>query len=158
MPEQSLPDPATDPTALPRGGDSPSAQIVPLRRTGEGLADSTTPALVADASLAATDDDPELEAALSARPHRRWLLRMPANRTAWSPPVSGALSVIFGIVALFKLPMFLAPLAILLALVAGWRGHHAWAVIGLGTGVVALLTSFWFWTWLGLGWLYYSWG
>lgn len=157
MPEPSSPDPAIDPTAAPRGGDVPSAQIVPLRRTGGGLADAT-PAPAADASLAATDDDPELDTALSARPRRRWLLRMPATRTAWSPPVTGALSVIFGIVALFKLPMFLAPLAILLALVAGWRGHHPWAVIGLGTGLVALFTSIWFWTWLGLGWLYYSWG
>lgn len=151
MPEPSLPDPVSDPTAAPRGSDAPSAQIVPLRRAGEARPPE-------DVALAATDDDPELEAALGARARRRWLLSMPANRTAWSPPVSGALSVIFGIVALFKLPMFLAPLAILLALVAGWRGHHAWAVIGLGTGLVALFTSLWFWTWLGLGWLYYSWG
>lgn len=151
MPKQSLPDPATDPTAAPRGTDVPSAQIVPLRRAGEGPVPD-------DVALAATDDDPELDAALAARPRRRWLLSMPANRTAWAPPVTGALSVIFGVVGLFKLPLFLAPLAILLALVAGWRGHHAWAVIGLGTGLVALLTSFWFWAWLGMAWLYQSWG
>ena len=150
MPEPSLPDTVIDPTAAPRGGDVPSAQIVPLRRAGEGL-------LPEDAALAATDDDPELEAALAARTRRRWLLSMPANRAAWSPPVTGALSVIFAIAALFKAPLFLAPLAILLALVAGWRGHHAWAVIGLGTGLVGLLTSFWFWIGLALAWLLPSW-
>ena len=154
MPEPSLPDPATDPTAPPRGGNAPSAQVVPLRRAG--LADSTTPASVADASLAATDDGPELEAALSARPRRRWYLAMPRSRS-WQPPVTGALAVIFGTAALFKEPVILGPLAILLALVAGWRGHHAWAVIGLGTGLVGLLTSFWFWIGLALAWLLPSW-
>jgi hypothetical protein len=158
MPEPVLPDPATDPTAVPRGADVPSAQIVPLRRTGEGNSVDDASLATVNASLAATDDDPELEAALAARHRRRWRLSMPANRTAWAPPVTGALSVIFGVVGLFKLPLFLAPLAILLALIAGWRGHHAWAVIGLGTGLVALLTSFWFWTWLGLAWLYQIWG
>jgi hypothetical protein len=150
MPEPSLPDPATDATAAPHGGDAPSAQIVKLRRAGDGP-------LSEDVALAATDDDPELEAALGPRARRRWLLSMPVNRAAWSPPVTGALSVIFAIAALFKAPLFLAPLAILLALIAGWRGHHAWAVIGLGTGLVALLTSFWFWAALGLGWLYQLW-
>ena len=149
MPELTSPDPATDPTAAPQGAAASSARIVPLRRTGDGPVPD-------DVALAATDDDAELEATL--RPRRRWLLSMPANRTAWAPPVTGALSVIFGVVGLFKLPLFLAPLAILLALIAGWRGHHAWAVIGLGTGLVALLTSFWFWAWLGMAWLYQSWG
>jgi hypothetical protein len=151
MPEQPLPESATNPDAAAQSAAAPSAQIVPLRRAGEGpVAD--------DVALAATDDDPELEAALAARHRRRWRLSMPASRSAWAPPVTGALSVIFGVVGLFKLPLFLAPLAILLALIAGWRGHHAWAVIGLGTGLVALLTSFWFWTWLGLAWLYQIWG
>jgi hypothetical protein len=165
MPEQPLPDPKTDPTAPPQGAAVPSALVVPLRRGGEessranaspAAANASQPVL--DASLVATDVDPELEAALAARPRRRWRLSMPASRAAWSPPVTGALSVIFAIAALFKAPLFLAPLAILLALIAGWRGHHAWAVIGLGTGLVALFTSVWFWTWLGLAWLYHSWG
>lgn len=155
MPEQPLSDSATDPDAAARSGAAPSAQIVPLRR-GEA-ATGNVPMTDVDASLVATDDDPELDAALAAKPRRRWLLSMPARRAVWSPPVTGALAVIFGIAALFKAPLFLAPLAILLALIAGWRGHHAWAVIGLGTGLVALLTSFWFWAALGLGWLYQLW-
>jgi hypothetical protein len=115
----------------------------------------------ADAAMAATDDDPAFdELPRSRRLPLGWSLgwsTQPATR-GWQPPVSGALAAIFGTAALFKLPLVLAPLAIALALIAGWRGHHAWAVIGLGTGLVGLLTSAWFWTLLGLAWLYQSWG
>ncbi|MDZ4734742.1 MAG: hypothetical protein SGJ07_00195 [Rhodospirillaceae bacterium] len=76
----------------------------------------------------------------------------------WTPPVSGALAAIFGVTALFKMAWILAPLAIVLAIIAGLRGHHGWAVIGLGTAIVGLLISPWFWTFLGLAWLYQMWG
>jgi hypothetical protein len=76
----------------------------------------------------------------------------------WTPPVSGALAAIFGVASLFKMAWILAPLAVLLAIVAGLRGHHGWAAIGLGTAIVGLAISPWFWTFLGLAWLYQMWG
>jgi hypothetical protein len=76
----------------------------------------------------------------------------------WTPPVSGALAAIFGVASLFKMAWILAPLAVLLAIVAGLRGHHGWAAIGLGTAIVGLAISPWFWTALGLAWLYQMWG
>ena len=76
----------------------------------------------------------------------------------WAPPVSGALAAIFGVASLFKMAWILAPLAVLLAIVAGLRGHHGWAAIGLGTAIVGLAISPWFWTALGLAWLYQMWG
>lgn len=82
----------------------------------------------------------------------------PPGQKGWSPPITGALAVIFGVAALFKAPIVLAPMAIALAFVAGFRGHHGWAVIGLGSALAGLLTSAWFWTLLGLAWLYQSWG
>jgi hypothetical protein len=76
----------------------------------------------------------------------------------WTPPVSGALAAIFGVASLFKMAWILAPLAVLLAIVAGLRGHHGWAAIGLGAAIVGLAISPWFWTFLGLAWLYQMWG
>lgn len=84
-------------------------------------------------------------------------LAMPPGR-AWTPPVSGALAAIFGVASLFKMAWILAPLAVLLAILAGVRGHHGWAAIGLGTAIVGLAISPWFWTALGLAWLYQMWG
>ncbi len=167
MAEKPVPEPAADPAATPPGSDGAppvSIRVIPLRRVEPvaddvSLADEATraddTARAADAALVATDDDPELGAALPVR--RRWYLSLPASGK-WQPPITGGLAVIFGIASLFKLPLFFAPLAIFLALIAGWRGHHGWAVIGLGTALVGLLTSFWFWAWLGMAWLYQSWG
>jgi hypothetical protein len=76
----------------------------------------------------------------------------------WTPPVSGALAAIFGVASLFKMAWVLAPLAVAMAIVAGLRGHHGWAVIGLASAVVGLAISPWFWTALGLAWLYQMWG
>jgi hypothetical protein len=72
----------------------------------------------------------------------------------WSPPVCGALAAVFGIAALFgKATLVLAPLAILLSLVALCLRQFSWALIGASTAIVALVTSIWFWTLLGLGWI-----
>ena len=139
------------------GGDSgQSARIVRLRASTD-----TTGAEPADVPMAASDDDAAFDETPPSRrrPFGRsfgWSMQ-PAMRVS-QPPVTGALAAIFGTAALFKAPLVLAPLAIGLALVAGWRGHHAWAAIGLGTALVGLMTSAWFWTLLGLAWLYQSWG
>jgi hypothetical protein len=110
----------------------------------------------ADASLAAEAADSDAPPGWRSR-LRLGPVSLPGQKS-WSPPITGALAVIFGVAALFKDPIVLAPMAILLAFVAGFRGHHGWAVIGLGSALAGLLTSAWFWTLLGLAWLYQSWG
>jgi hypothetical protein len=74
----------------------------------------------------------------------------PAN---WQPPVFGGLAVIFGVTALFKAAVVLGPLALLCALLALIRRQYAWAAVGAGAALGALLTSPTFWTLLGLAWL-----
>jgi hypothetical protein len=72
----------------------------------------------------------------------------------WNPPVTGALAAVFGTAALFgKATLLLAPLAILMSLIALCLRQYSWAAIGFGTAVAALVTSIWFWTLLGAGWL-----
>src|SRR6185436_18642170 len=54
----------------------------------------------------------------------------------WSPPVCGALAAVFGIAALFgKATLLLAPLAILLSLVALCLRQFSWAMIGASTAI-----------------------
>lgn len=71
----------------------------------------------------------------------------------WQPPVFGSLAVIFGITALFKATVVLAPLGLAFALAALLRRQYPWAAIGAGAAAGALLTSPLFWTLIGLAWL-----
>jgi hypothetical protein len=71
----------------------------------------------------------------------------------WQPPVLGSLSVIFGIAALFKATLLLAPLALVFALLAALGRQFSWAAIGGIAGLAALATSPWFWGLLGLAWV-----
>jgi hypothetical protein len=74
----------------------------------------------------------------------------------WQPPILGSLAVIFGVAALFTgFPgrLLLAPLALAVALAAGFFRQTSWAVIGSASAVVALATSESFWALLGLAWL-----
>jgi hypothetical protein len=66
------------------------------------------------------------------------------------PPILGALAVIFGVTALDHATLVLAPLALLISLVAAFRRQFAWAAIGAISAVAALVTSTWFWSLLGL--------
>lgn len=68
-------------------------------------------------------------------------------------PVLGGLAAIFGVAALFKAPVVLAPLGIFFALAALLRGQAGLAAIGGVSGVVALAISPVFWTLIGLAWL-----
>lgn len=68
-------------------------------------------------------------------------------------PVLGTLSAVFGIAALFKVPVVLAPLALLFALGALLRRQAGLAAIGGISAVVALAISPMFWAVLGLAWL-----
>jgi hypothetical protein len=83
---------------------------------------------------------------------------------AWQPPVLGSLAVIFGIAALFKATLLLAPLALVFALLAAIGRQFSWAAIGGIAGLAALATSPWFWGIVGMAWLvdavgsYLGWG
>lgn len=72
---------------------------------------------------------------------------------SWQPPVIGSLAVIFGIAALFKATLLLAPLALAFALLAALFRQFSWAAIGGISGLVALATSPWFWGIVGMTWL-----
>jgi hypothetical protein len=78
---------------------------------------------------------------------------LPPLTARWEPPILGGLAAVFGIVALFKATLFLAPLGLLFALAAALRRQFAWAAIGGIAAVVALATSPMFWGLLGLAWL-----
>jgi hypothetical protein len=71
----------------------------------------------------------------------------------WQPPVLGTLAAVFGIVALFKATLFLAPLGLAFAIAAGCRRQFGWALVGAVSAVVALAISPAFWTLLGAAWL-----
>jgi hypothetical protein len=71
----------------------------------------------------------------------------------WQPPVLGSLAVIFGVASLFTGTLVLAPLALVLALAAGFFRQISWAIIGGAAATVALATSKYFWALLGLAWL-----
>ena len=72
---------------------------------------------------------------------------------SWQPPVLGSLAVIFGIAALFKATLLLAPLALVFALLAALFRQFSWAAIGGISGLAALATSPWFWGIVGMTWL-----
>ncbi|HWA41841.1 MAG TPA: hypothetical protein VHA10_01425 [Hypericibacter adhaerens] len=69
------------------------------------------------------------------------------------PPVLGLLAVIYGIVALIKLPILFGPLAILFAIAAACRKQFWYAALGAATGAAGLVSSTTFWLLLGGGWL-----
>jgi hypothetical protein len=61
--------------------------------------------------------------------------------------------MIFGVTALFKATIVLAPLGLAFALAAGLARQFAWAAVGGIAAVVALLISPVFWALLGIAWL-----
>jgi hypothetical protein len=78
---------------------------------------------------------------------------LPVLTARWEPPILGGLAAVFGIAALFKATLFLAPLGLLFALAAAFRRQFAWAAIGAVAAAVALATSPLFWGLLGAAWL-----
>jgi hypothetical protein len=81
------------------------------------------------------------------------------SRPMRAPPILGALTVIFGITALYKATVLLAPIALVLGVIALFRRQGGWGLIGMGAALVALLIDPTFWGLLGLAWLLdrYSW-
>jgi hypothetical protein len=75
------------------------------------------------------------------------------QRPGFSPPVFGALSVIFGITAFYKATLVLAPLALIAALIACLKRQWGWGLIGMLSAIAALAIDPYFWGLAGLYWL-----
>jgi hypothetical protein len=76
-----------------------------------------------------------------------------SQRPTFSPPVFGALSVIFGITAFYKATLLLAPLALIAGLLACLKRQWGWGLIGILSAIAALLIDPYFWALAGLYWL-----
>ena len=81
------------------------------------------------------------------------LAPVPPAAVRWEPPVLGCLAAIFGIAALFKATIVLAPLGLGFAIAAALSRQISWAAVGGISSIVALLISPVFWALLGLAWL-----
>jgi hypothetical protein len=107
-----------------------------------------TPATLPQSPVPATPVDP-----VQPLPPIVTVATTAAPAAHWQPPILGSLAVIFGVAALFTGTLVLAPLALVLAVVAGLFRQIPWAVIGGSAAIVALATSKYFWALLGLAWL-----
>jgi hypothetical protein len=75
------------------------------------------------------------------------------QRPTFSPPVFGALSVIFGVTAFYKATLLLAPLALVAGLLACLKRQWGWGLIGILSAIAALAIDPTFWALAGLYWL-----
>src|SRR6185369_3650986 len=75
------------------------------------------------------------------------------RRQSFSPPVFGALSVIFGVTAFYKATLLLAPLALIAGLLACLKRQWGWGLIGILSAIAALLIDPTFWALAGIYWL-----
>ena len=75
------------------------------------------------------------------------------RRSSFSPPVFGALSVIFGVTAFYKATLLLAPLALVAGLFACLKRQWGWGLIGMLSATAALAVDPYFWGLAGLYWL-----
>lgn len=76
-----------------------------------------------------------------------------SGRPMRAPPILGTLAVIFGVTALYKATLFLAPIALALGIIAVFRRQAGWGLIGMGAAFVALVIDPAFWGLVGLAWL-----
>src|SRR5690242_19546240 len=75
------------------------------------------------------------------------------QRPSFSPPVFGAISVIFGVTAFYKATLLLAPLALIAGLIACLRRQWGWGLIGILSAIAALAVDPYFWGLAGIYWL-----
>ncbi len=83
-----------------------------------------------------------------------WQVTPPPAPAPFSPPVFGALAVIFGVSAFYKATLLLGPLAILAGIIACFRRQWGWGLIGILSAAAALAVDPYFW---GLAGVYYIW-
>ncbi len=138
--------------------------VIDLEAAKRDTAGTTRPFLVptlrADRDLNLTTDAYEPPPPPAVLPNEPVLPDAPATAQpavlpgkSWQPPVLGGLAVIFGIAALFKAALLLAPLALAFALLAALFRQFSWAAIGGVSGLAALAISPWFWGIVGMAWL-----
>ena len=82
-----------------------------------------------------------------------WQPAPPPPMQSFSPPVFGALAVIFGVTAFYKATLMLAPLAIIAGLIACLRKQWGWGLIGILSAAAALAVDPYFWGLAGIYWL-----
>ena len=126
---QSDPGSVSAPIPLPVAHRNPTAAPVPA-------APPTPPPVISDAAFGLSLEMQSLGA------------------RARSIPILGGLAAVFGVAALFKAPLVLAPLGLLFALAALFRRQVGLAVIGGVSAVVALAITPTVWILFGLAWLY----
>ena len=129
------------PSSYPNGGGLPVAQIL--------QAEPPVPGQAVDAGFAPAPMPPPgpLIAGWRTLPPDQ-----PPAPKPFSPPVFGALAVIFGISAFYKATLLLGPLAIIVGLIACLRKQWAWGLIGMLSAAAALAVDPYFW---GLAGIYY---
>jgi hypothetical protein len=81
---------------------------------------------------------------------RPWSRQAPPG---FSPPVFGALAVIFGVTAFYKATLLLAPLGLLAGFIACLRRQWGWGLIGILSALAALAIDPYVWGLAGLYWL-----
>jgi len=77
------------------------------------------------------------------------------QRQSFSPPVFGAISVIFGVTAFYKATLLLAPLALIAGLLACLKRQWGWGLIGILSALAALAIDPYFWGLAGILWLWH---
>src|SRR5689334_11442829 len=77
------------------------------------------------------------------------------QRQSFSPPVFGAISVIFGVTAFYKATLLLAPLALIAGLLACLKRQWGWGLIGILSSLAALAIDPYFWGLAGVLWLWH---
>ena len=134
------PKPFSETPPEPNGGGLPVAQIL--------QAQPLVPAPGVDAGFVPAHPSPvPLPGPLMAG----WQVA-PPTPAPFSPPVFGALAVIFGVSAFYKATLLLGPLAIVVGLIACLRRQWTWGLIGILSAAAALAVDPYFW---GLAGIYY---
>ncbi len=76
------------------------------------------------------------------------------QRPTYSPPVFGALSVIFGVTAFYKATLLLSPLALIAGILACLKRQWGWGLIGILSALAALAIDPYFWILAGGYWIW----
>ena len=121
---------------LPEPIESKDPQRPPLRVLAPGV----------DAGFVTAPDE-------SRRPLMAGWQPAPPPAQSFSPPVFGAIAVIFGVTAFYKATLMLGPLAIIAGLIACLRKQWGWGLIGILSALAALAIDPYFWGLAGVLWV-----
>jgi hypothetical protein len=125
-----------NPDNLPEPAEGQALQRAPLRVLAPGV----------DAGFVTAPEEPKHPLMAGWQP-------APPPAQGFSPPVFGALSVIFGVTAFYKATLILGPLALIAGLIACLRKQWGWGLIGILSALAALAIDPYFWGLAGVLWL-----